>query len=323
MSETIPVLADAGPTPEPDDAAGIAAAPSTRGTHQNPKAAAMLAASPKERIEFIETDRWIGYPRAEEIVRMARDLVRAPRTTSPRGALVLGRAGNGKSTIVKRITDEHPPIGRVGGGVTSPLVAWEFSPGADLSTFWSDVLLACGTVHDVRDSPRLKKQQAIGALTTKEPRAFLLDEVNEIAKARPQDQGLLVGELKWLSNHFSAPLIMFGTREAADVVRFDRPLTRRSPDVILETWNDNADLPDLLDVFETVLPLPERSYLSDDEMIEGLRQLHDGTIGSIAVVLREAAKIAIKAGLDRIDLKVLEGVTPDTDDARKLRQERL
>ncbi len=323
MSETMHAVADAGTTPEPDVITGIAAVPSVRGEHLNPKAAAMLAASTQERIEFLETDKWIGYPKAEEIVRMARDLVRAPRTTSPRGVLVLGRPGNGKSTIAKRIADEHAPIARVGGGVTSPLVTWEFSPGADLSTFWSDVLLACGTVHDIRDSPRLKKQQAVGALTTKQPRAFLLDEVNEIAKARPQDQGLLVGELKWLSNHFNAPLIMFGTLEAADVVRFDRPLLRRSPDVILETWNGNADLPDLLDVFETILPLPERSYLSDDGMIESLGKLHDGTIGSIAVVLREAVKIAIKAGLDRIDGKVLEGVTPDTDDARKLRQERL
>jgi hypothetical protein len=323
MSETLPAVADAGPRPEPDEDARTDAAPSTRGIHLNPTAAAMLAASPQERIEFIETDRWIGYPKAEEVVRMARDLVRAPRTTSPRGALVLGRPGNGKSTIVKRIADEHAPLARVGGGVTSPLVSWEFAPGADLSTFWSDVLLACGTVHDVRDSPRLKKQQAVGALTTKQPRAFLLDEVNEIAKARPQDQKMLVGELKWLSNHFSAPLIMFGTLEAADVVRFDRPLTRRSPDVILETWNGNADLPDLLDVFESILPLPERSYLSDDDMIDGLKQLHDGTIGSIAVVLRQAAKIAIKAGLDRIDGKVLERVTPDTEEARMLRQQRL
>jgi hypothetical protein len=143
------------------------------------------------------------------------------------------------------------------------------------------------------------------------------DEFHNLQTGTAAAQRHMLTVIKWLSNTLDLPLVLAGTEDAELLMRSDSQLTSRFPIFAHEWWKGNPDLPDLLDSFESILPLPERSFLNDPAMARRIDELYDGTIGSLAWVLQEAAAEAIRRGRDRIDLDILNRATPDTAEERK------
>ena len=293
------------------------AASPPRAAHLRGKALEALELDPEDRVAFARSDRWIGYPKATEALRFMDDLLARPRTGSMPCMLLLGRSGNGKSTILKRFTGAHPPVVRTTGEVTGSVLGMELSPGASETVFWTDLLHACGVAHRDTDSVLRKRTQAFSVINSLGARALVIDEFHNILFGAPGAQRQLLGVLKGLTNLLSVPLIVTGTEDAIRLIDTDRQLLRRFRHFALPVWRPNDDFRRLLRSFEVVLPLAEPSGLADDEIAATLAHMGDGTIGSLAEILKEATVLAIRTGRERIDLGILSKVAPNTAEERK------
>ncbi len=293
--------------------------PVARAPHLRGKAVEALDLPMEERIQFARSDRWLGYPRAREALAFMEDLLARPRTTNMPCMLLLGGAGNGKSTILKRFAEAHPPVVRTTGEVTGSVISMELSAGASETTFWTDLLHACGVAHKETDHILRKRSQAFSVVTTLNARALQIDEFHNILSGTVSGQRHLLGVIKGITNLLNVPLIASGTEDAARLLGVDGQLLRRFRHFALPVWRPNDDLRRLLSSFEAVLPLAEPSGLAGDELMLELLSMGDGTIGTLAEILKEATVAAIRSGRERIDLRTLSKIAPNTK-AERTRQ---
>jgi hypothetical protein len=298
-------------------------APAAHDGHLTPKAAEALSCDVEERVAFAKTDRWIPYVAAKEVLKQAIDMINAPPKLPMGGMLVLGRSRNGKSTISRRLESMFRPIVGPDGNVKAPAIRVELPPGANVSLFWETMILGCGSVCRTSDHWQVKRAQACSMFKSLEPSALIIDEFHNLLLGSARDARYLLGELKWLSNNFSMTVILFGIEDASNLLEYDPQMTGRFDQIALPWWKGNAELPSLIDTFEAILPLPERSDLNSPEMMRLIDEKYDGTIGSLARVLQEAATLAIRAGRPRIDAKILSKVKGNTELSRRAERGKL
>ena len=63
------------------------------------------------RFARIESDIWIGFPRAEQVLARLQSLIEAPRQTRMPGLLVRGASGIGKTMIARNLSRRYPRRG--------------------------------------------------------------------------------------------------------------------------------------------------------------------------------------------------------------------
>ena len=72
-------------------------------SHLTDEAANVLAGAIDERVYFVQSKRWIAYPRAVLILDHLNKLLKHPRTTRMPSLIVYGDSGMGKSMLVDKI----------------------------------------------------------------------------------------------------------------------------------------------------------------------------------------------------------------------------
>ena len=70
-------------------------------THLTPSAVELLSEPNDRRIRAILSERWVHYPRANQILRMLNRLLDHPRTTRMPSIAVYGDSGIGKTMIME------------------------------------------------------------------------------------------------------------------------------------------------------------------------------------------------------------------------------
>lgn len=284
---------------------------------------AMLDVPVDERVWFAREDRWIGYSAANAALAAMGDLVRRPRTTTSPAMLLLGRSGNGKTTILERFASQFQPRTTQDGNLVIDVVRMAMPAGATEKDLWSELLHACQTCHRATDPAALLLRQAYAVLNTLEPRIIVSDEINNLLSGSGVNQRLILGKLKDLTNRFRMHLILAGTQDAQAAVLSDDQLKRRLDRFELPKWDLNAEFLRLLRSLERVMPLPAPSDLAGKQFATLINLRTDGSIGSIARLIKEAAVLAIRNGRDRIDLDILQSVRVETDEARNERARSL
>jgi len=78
-------------------------------SHLTTGAAALLAETDERRIRAIRSRRWVLYPRAKQALDRLSALLDHPRGTRMPSVAIYGDSGMGKTMIMKRFRDEHPP----------------------------------------------------------------------------------------------------------------------------------------------------------------------------------------------------------------------
>lgn len=273
-------------------------------THLNSDVLPLLQLPNEERIEHCKSDHWIGYTRATEIMQQLDQLLVYPKTLRMPNLLIVGRSGNGKSSIVERFAHRYPVQITATGSPIAPVLHISMPETPDESEFWSEILWSMGISHGDRDSAAAKKRQAKSILSYAGIRVLVIDEFNNLTTAGKK-AGDLLAAIKGLSNDLKISIIAAGTQAAINALNLEPQMKSRFEPAALDRWSLNKEYLRFLASYERLLPLAEPSNLASRELAPKLYSMAGETLGSTVKLLKEAASFAISSGKEKIDEEVL------------------
>lgn len=270
-----------------------------------------------KRIEQIQSEKWIGYGAARNIVDRIENMITMPRLTRMHSLLVIGSTDNGKTTVRKRVENKHQPYASEDGKMHHPVVSIQMPPNPDERAFYNAVfkgirqpIFFAGKIDHIRDC-------LIGCLEEYNVKILMIDEVQHVDRMPIRKQRTLLDTIKYVSNEISLPMVAFGTEEAVNVFAADPQLKNRFKKVYLPEWEPNEDFQRLLLSVEQLLPLKEPSCLSDEDMAYFIYSKTNGTIGEVNTLLRYSAVAALKNGQEKITRQIIESLNFDSSKSQK------
>ena len=93
-----------------------------------------------ERIHLLRTDRWIGYPRARDVLGRLAELMGWPPKARMPNLLLIGPTNNGKTKIINRFLDTTLPKIPLENLRIVPVVKVEMPPRPGLTLLYSAIL---------------------------------------------------------------------------------------------------------------------------------------------------------------------------------------
>jgi len=264
-----------------------------------------IAALPDEqRIHFIKAPRWIAYPTAKNVLREMEDLYNYPQQTRMRSLLVTGNPNNGKSSILERFLEQHPPSNLNEDEYQIPVVKIETSQ-ANPKQLYTEILQQFHSPFRPSQPLIELQQQAVDVLRECNVRILMIDEFHSLLTGTPKLQRQVVNEIKYLTNKIKISVIAAGTKEAVQVIQTDSQHSSRFSVISLPNWKMGKEFQQLLLSFERGLPLRKESKLSELEKAKLILSISQGIIGNIHELLKLCATDAIRTGREQIDMSVL------------------
>lgn len=261
------------------------------------------------RIEWIQKDRWIPYPRAAKAIEKMKWLLAHPKKLRMPNMLLVGPTNGGKTMIIEKFRREHPPGPSLDGRAEHiPVLRVQMPTAADPIRFYEAILDALGAPR--RRGHRLvdKESQALHLLHSIGVQLALIDEIHNALSGPSNKLSEMLNILKNLGNDLQIPIVAAGTKDALQVIHSDDQLANRFEPFPLPRWRDDDELQDLLASFERVLPLRQPSDLANPVMTRRLIALSEGILGEIVALLVRSAEMAVRTGSERIDVAMLEAI---------------
>lgn len=276
--------------------------------HLDPEVAEALTLPTPERVEFCRADRWVGYTRATHILKQLDQLLIYPKTLRMPNLLLVGRSGNGKSSILERFAHRHPVQITATGSPIAPLLHIQMPDTPDETEFWSTILWALGVSHREKDPASIKKRQVKSTMQYASVRLLVIDEFNNLTNAGKKAADLLAA-IKGLSNDLKIPIVAAGTQAAINALNSDPQMKSRFEPAALDRWKLDNEYLRFLASYEKLLPLAEPSNLASRELAPTIYGMAGETIGATVKLLKKAAEHAVESGRERIDDRVLKSIT--------------
>lgn len=262
----------------------------------------------QKRIRLIDHETWIGYEKAKSIIDKAKDMIDRPRVTRMHCMLVIGSSDNGKTTIRKRIESLNESRACESGKSQIKVVSLQMPPNPDERGFYNSIFSAM--LHPIHVSSKrdFVLRSLIMHMRDYGVRLLMIDEVQHIERLANRRQRIILDAIKHLSSELSLPILAFGPNEALNIFASDIQLHNRFKKVVLPKWEPDDNYLRLLTSFEQLIPLKEPSGLSQKDMASKIYHRTNGTIGEINTLIRDAAKLALKSGLERITPAIIDQV---------------
>jgi Cdc6-like AAA superfamily ATPase len=216
-------------------------------SHLTDEGANVLAGALDERVYFIQSKRWIAYPKAVHILDHLNKLLKHPRTTRMPSLIVYGDSGMGKSMLVDKFkadcaagyaTDSTPNPNKV--------LAVELSGRPTERRLFSQILAAVDAPHSPRASIVDVERGAINTLRDIGVQILVLDEIHNILAGSWREQRIVLNTLRFLSNELKLSLVCFGIMEVRDAINGDVQLARRFDAVTLPRWTAGKEFEQLV-----------------------------------------------------------------------------
>lgn len=253
-----------------------------------------------DRISLIQSDIWIGFPRAEQVLDRLQNLIEAPRQTRMPGLLVHGASGIGKTMIARNLSRRYAPEYDPMAGVThTPLLLLQAPPAPDERRFYLHILAAVGapaTAIAVKSQNVASLEvRVIALLRDLGLRMIMIDEVHNLLAGTHREQRRFLNVLRYLSNELEVSLVCFGVSEAVDAIRGDMQLARRLDEHHLPNWRDDSEFSNMIQTLIAAMPLEKKSNLK----VKSLRQilaLTGGVTSRVFSLVKDLAIDAIRSG---------------------------
>lgn len=289
--------------------------------HLNDSAVDALCLPDADRILKIRSERWIGYPKAKQILAKLEDLLIYPRTNRMPNLLIVGDTNNGKTMLVQRFKNLHPAIDNPSGeGIQAPVLLVQAPPVPDEGRFYNAILELLFAPYRPSERVDKKQFQALKLLRYVGLKVLIIDEVHHILAGNMNRQKAFLNVIKYLGNELQISIIGVGTKDAFRALQTDPQLSNRFEPVTLPRWEMDHDFQRLVASFERMLPLKQASNLAQQDMASSLYAMSEGYIGELSRLLSEASVLAINSGTETISAKTLQQVdwTPPSKRKRQL-----
>lgn len=282
-------------------------------SHLTSNAAALLAETDAQRIRAIRSRRWLVYPRAKQVLERLNQLLDHPRGTRMPSLAIYGDSGMGKTMIMKRFRDQHPPsFSSLTGKLKTPVLAMEMTSRPGERRFYSELLTLLGAPQRPRADIAQMEQAAMRIMEAIGVQVLVIDEVHNILAGTYREQRIVLNTLRFLSNRLQISLVCFGVNDAREAIGGDVQLARRFEQFTLSRWAANEQFEILISLILRNTPLRQPSVLTA-KSLRRMLQISEGITANLFHMLNTLAIEAIESGQERITDAAVERWEPEFD----------
>ncbi len=282
-------------------------------SHLTASAAALIAEADEQRIRAIRSRRWLVYPRAKQALDRLNLLLDHPRGTRMPSIAIYGDSGMGKTMIMKRFRDQHPPsFNSVTGKVKTPVLAMEMTSRPGERRFYAELLTLLGAPQRPRTDIAQMEQAALRIMEAIGVQVLVIDEVHNILAGTYREQRIVLNTLRFLSNRLQISLVCFGVNDAREAIGGDVQLARRFEQFTLSRWAANEQFEILIALILRNTPLRLPSVLTV-KSLRRMLQITEGITANIFHTINSLAIDAIESGQERITDAAIEKWEPEFD----------
>jgi hypothetical protein len=285
------------------------------------------------RINFINSEHWINYTQAQQVLTKLGDLINFPKRSRMPNLLVLSPTNNGKTMLIKRFMGLYPATYKSKGFLDRmdphdyydelPVLYVPMSSNPDLTRFYGLILHNLGVF--MANSARIVvlESMVLKFLTALKTRMLIIDEFHNALSGRLDRQREFLNVLRFLGNQLEIPIIAVGIKESYLLIRLDEQLANRFEPYILPEWQYDQGYLSLLATYNKILPLKYGFDLTESGLAKKIFSKCDGKIGEIDTVIRLAAIKGINSFQDTITAETLECIEYKSPVERRQQIERL
>jgi len=275
--------------------------------HIHPNFAHILDKPGEERISFMDEPRWIGYPRANDIIECMLGLLNKPTRPRMQNLLIVGESNNGKTTLIDRFGELYGK-GHVNGEAepVRPVIIAEAPSAPDEKGLYISILERFTTPYRASDPMAKLRYQVIHLMRDCHVRMLIIDELHSLLAGTAGKQREVMNAIKLLCNELRMPIVGVGTIDAVRILHTDPQHASRFEVAKLPKWKLDKDFQKLVASFERILPLKKPSNLYSRDKLIPIHSICSGNIGDLHRLLMECAKEAILTGKEEIDMDIIE-----------------
>ena len=277
----------------------------------------------EERIELLSKDNWIDYPIAQDILNKLDHLLLHEKDKSRiTSVLLVGSSNNGKTSLLERFMELHPPYdyniegGRPDwvkddffddhSGIGMPVLYILAPTEPNESRLYSNILNQINAPFKERDTIARKQYLVEYYLNIFNIEMLIIDEVHNILSGSVVKQKQIMNAIKNLSNILKIPIVLSGIKDALRAIQTDDQIHNRFRPLPLPKWQMNQDYVSLLATIVETLPLRKESDILNPKTAGLILSMSEGYIGEIINIIREAAKYAITSESERVTIKEIQ-----------------
>jgi len=278
--------------------------------HLTAEAAAQVAESAERRVAAIRQHRWVMYPRAKQALDRLGTLLNHSRATRMPSIAIYGDSGMGKTMIMNRFREQHPPaFNPQTGKLHTPVLAMEMTSRPGERRFYAELLSLLGAPQRARADIAQMEQAALRIMHAIGVQVLVIDEVHNILAGTYREQRVVLNTLRFLSNRLRISLVCFGVSEAREAIAGDVQLARRFEQMTLSRWAANEQFEALVVSILRNSPLRQPSVLTP-KSLRHILQVTDGITANIFGMIGGLAIAAIEDGTECITDDAVESWEP-------------
>lgn len=226
---------------------------------------------------------------------------------------IYGDSGMGKTMIMKRFRDQHPPsFNSLTGRLKTPVLAMEMTSRPGERRFYAELLTLLGAPQRPRADIAQMEQAALRIMEAIGVQVLVIDEVHNILAGTYREQRIVLNTLRFLSNRLQISLVCFGVNDAREAIGGDVQLARRFDQFTLSRWVANEQFEILVALILRNTPLRHPSVLTA-KSLRRILQISEGITANIFHIINSLAIEAIESGEERITDEAIEKWEPEFD----------